>query len=458
MRILLLCLLLFFINYSYAICDYGFDRPMDRQFVDMIERHFTTYEMFLQREVRKVVNSYVREERGRKEVLQQLIDTGYLTIENSPDQNRLFRDILNRPPEAVIKAIRGNPNSLYNGTLLNLPPFFLIVFVGERGAMQASIKVDKALVNSKNSLQEVPLHYTVDPDIAGDLLRNHAKPNEPDKKGRVGLHNMRNPETVKVMLYYNADSMVRDRSGVSLIKFHREQVGDQEIVNLLEQARESQKSENGTRTNKKLVVNQKTEKEIKAEEEQRRLAAERRVAAEKRANEKKVEKKRLAEEKRIARRVEVEETNRRIMEERKNEMLSNLASVMASAMMAKASIKEASSQTVDIGVFSNVESTLRNMREQSSSIVIYNKEYEGKFEKELDEVMRSVAIGKLPKEYETEVQKIAKSKAQELEDELLIKLKDEIGFFSLGKLRGMLKKTEGHFARFRRMINQITKN
>ena len=455
MKVLPLCLLLF-INYSFAICDYGFNRPMNRQFVESIERHFTTYEMFLQGEVRQAVDSFVHEERGRKEMLRHLMDAGYLAIENSPNQNRLFSDILDKPPEEVIKAIKENPESLYEGTLLNLPPFFLVVFVGEKEVMDISVQIDRRLVDSRNTLQDVPLHYTLDSDMATGLFFHNAKPNEPNKKGRVPLYDSRDPDTVRVMLYYNANPMVRDRSGISLIRYHKEQVGNQEIVDLLEQARESQKSVNSTR-NKKPVVHQKTEEEIRTEEE-RRLAGERRRAEEVRAEQEKAEKRRLSEERRIARRAEAEEANRRMMEERKSRMLSNLADVMASAMMAKAIVAKVSSQTVDLKMFSNVESTLQSVQRRSSNIIIYEKEFEDNFAEELGETIKGIVpLGKSMEEFEKIFEDVVIDKTQDMEKELLAKLTEEIGHYSLGKIRGMLNKTGNYYARFIKMMNQLAR-
>ena len=455
MRVLPLCLLLF-ISYSYAICDYGFDRPIDRQFVDMVERYFTPYETFKQREVQQIVGSFVREKRGRKKVLQHLINIGYLAVENSPHQNRLFSDILSKPSEEVIQTIKENPESLYEGTLLNLPPFFLVVFVGEKKIMETSIKIDRNLVNSKNPLQEVPLHYTLDPDMATGLFFYNARPNEPDKKGRVPLYNSRNPDTVKVMLYYNANPMVRDRSGIPLIRYHREQVGDREIVDLLEEARDSQRSLKVVR-NKKPVVNQKTEEEMRTEAE-RRLEEERRKKEQKRAETERAKEKRLVEARRKARRAETEEANRRKTEERKSKLLSDLADIMATAMVTKAMIHRISHKIVDLKIFSNVASTLQSVQKQSSHIVIYDKALEDKFEQELNEVIKDIEFaGKTMEKYEKEVIDVAESKTQDLENELLAQLKREMGGFSIGKIRGILNKTRNYYDRLEKMMNQVVK-
>ena len=447
MRIVLVFLLLL-VNYSYAaLCENGFDRYIGRQFSETLGRYFTAHETFVQRDIEAIVETFSKEGNTRKEILQYLMDSGYLTVENSSGQNRLFNDILNRSPEEVIKAIRENPDSLYDGTLLNLPPFFLLVFVGDREVMQAGIKVDRRLVNSRNPLMEVPLHYTIDPDIAGDLLHNKAKPNEQDKKGRGGLHNMRDPETVKVMLHYDADPLLRDRSGVPLIRYHREQVGDREIVVLLEGARDSRKLMNGTHNHKVLIVPRKTEEARRAE-----LAEAERTRAER------AEERRQAEEARRARRAEAEEANRRAMEERKSELLSGLADVMATTIMAKALVHRISHQTADLKVFSNVESTLQSVRTRSSNMVIYDRKLEERFEKELDEAITNITlVGKTREEYEKEISDVAESKAQDVENELLDRLKGEIGHYSLGKIRTMLNKTGNYYARLEKMMNQLVR-
>ena len=451
MKFLSLCFLsLLFINDSYAVCDYGFDRPANRQFVNMVERHFTSYEMFIQKEVQQITSGFVREKTGRKEALQELMNTGYLAVENSPRQNRLLRDILGRPSEEVIQTIRENPESLHEGTLLNLPPFFLVVFMGDRQIMEASLKIDRSLVNAKNSLEEVPLHYTLDPDMARGLFLYRAKPNEPDKKGRVPLYNTRNPKTVQVMLYYNANPMVKDRSGLPLIRYHREQVGDKAIVDLLEEARISRRA---IHSRKPMAVPKIGEREVRVEPK-RPFKEEK--EARRRSEREKAERKRRAREKRRTERLEIKEAERREREERKSGMMSELADVMASTIMAKAMVRIMFRQTVDISVFSNVASTLQNVQSRSSRIVVYNKVLEERFEQELSEVINSVKFaGKSREEYDKEIIDAVESKTQVLENELFARLKEETDSFSIGKINNLLKKTEKHYENLEKMMNKV---
>ena len=462
MKILLLSLLLL-AHYSYAVCDYGFDRPIDQQFRETLERYFIGYETFKQTEVQRTIDRFIHEERGRKEVLQHLIDIGYLAVENSPLQNRLFNDILSRSSEEVIRAIRGNPDSLNDGTLLNLPPFFLIVFVGEREAMQAGIEIDRTLVNSRNPLQEVPVHYTIDPDIAGDLLHNRARPNEPDKKGRVGLYNMRNPETVKVMLHYNADPMVRDRSGVPLIRYHREQVGNQEIVDLLEQARESQKSMNGTRNHQEFVVPQKTEGEIRVEEA-RRWAEENRKAEERRVEEeaRRAERMRRAEEIReaeAARRAAREEAKKQAkiksqkrVEEQKNVLISKIAEEMSEAIIMKLLVNGLI-QSLTSGTFQYPMSYVQNIKTRADNIVVLQKALEDK----LVEMIEAEIMDFLLKPSESQEAAMSKleSYARRVQAELEVLLTDEWSNLSLASLKKRFKKAEKQASKFADMVEQL---
>ena len=52
---------------------------------------------------------------------------------------------------------------------------------------------------------------------------------------------MRSPETIETMLYYKANPIIRDRSGVSVINYHEKAVGNLDIIALFNQAKESQR-------------------------------------------------------------------------------------------------------------------------------------------------------------------------------------------------------------------------
>ena len=246
-----------------------------------------------------------------------------------------------------MRLIEKEPDLLYEGTLLDLPPFFLIVFVGDKPAMVTSIEVDKALTNSRNPLDEVPLHYTIDPEMATGLLYYNAKPDVRDKKGRVALNNSRNPETVETILYYKADPTIRDRSGMSVTKYHEKFVRDQEIINLLIQAREAQKSMRIIQNNHRSgFMNGKSLEQMERVEAERRSAEARRVEEEvQRATEAKrieeearrtAEARRMEEEARKAERVQrAIEASEKEIEDKKNKLISKIAQEMTTAMMKK---------------------------------------------------------------------------------------------------------------------------
>ena len=230
-------------------------------------------------------------------------------------------------------------------------------------------------------------------------------------------------------------------------------------MSLLEEARDSRRSLKLVHNKEpQPVVPQKTEEEIRAEEAQR--AEERRLAEEQmRAEEaQRAEEKRLAEEARAARVAEAEEANRKEMEESKRELLSDLAEVMASAMITKAIVIRIINQTIDLKIFSNVETTLRSVRKRSSGIVIYDKEFEENFLKELEEAIKGAKVsGRSVEENERMYRDIMLDKTDDKEKELLAKLGEEIGHYSIGKIRGMLNRAERYYQKFNRMMDQVVK-
>ena len=244
---------LFFISFSYAElnsnCYKAFmEKAKKRQFVETITRYFSIHKNTQEQDaLRSELEAFLNKGKNRKEILQYLIYKGYLT--DPTPLNPLFYYILNRPSSEVIQLIREKSHLLHEGTLMGLPPFFLIVFIGDTQVMKTSIEMDKALVNSRNATEEEPLHYAIDQEIAMWLLYYNAKPDAQDKKGRAPLYNTRNPETAETILFYGADSYIRDRSGTPLIKYHEDSVNDQRIINLLQQAREVKKTIKDTQNN-----------------------------------------------------------------------------------------------------------------------------------------------------------------------------------------------------------------
>ncbi|MDE0120050.1 MAG: hypothetical protein OXM55_08610 [Bdellovibrionales bacterium] len=247
--ILFLFICLFFIQLSYAgirkNCNKVFTDNNMRQFTETITRYFSDDKNKQNGEetkpIQPTIDKLVSEGKSRKEILRYLVTMGYLKVENTTTLNPLFDYILSKPSSEIVQLIKDNPSFLYEGTLMGLSPFFLIVFIGNKQVMEAAIEIDKTLVNSRNALEETPLHYTIDPEIATKLLYYNAWPDAQDKKGYVALHKMRNSETIETMLYYKADPNVRDRSGVFLIRYHKKFVSDLDIIALLNQARESQR-------------------------------------------------------------------------------------------------------------------------------------------------------------------------------------------------------------------------
>ena len=260
---------LFFISFSYAElnsnCHRAFiEKAKNQQFVETITRYFSTHKNTQEQDaLRSELEAFLNKGKNRKEILQHLIYKGYLT--DPTPLNPLFYYILNRPSSEVIQLIREKSHLLHEETLMGLPPFFLIVFIGDTQVMKASIEMDKTLVNSRNAMEEEPLHYAIDQEIAMWLLYYNAKPDAQDKKGRAPLYNTRNPETAETILFYGADPYIRDRSGTPLIKYHEESVGDQKIITLLKQVREAKKTIKDTQ-NHNTTPNENREEGVERDE------------------------------------------------------------------------------------------------------------------------------------------------------------------------------------------------
>ena len=330
---------LFSIQFSYAIsktnCDKAFvDLPTHQQFVETLVSYFSTYKNTLkENNFQPISDTTFNSKKHRKETLRYLVAMGYLTVENSRVQNPLFDYILNKPSLEVAQFIREKPHLLYEGTLLDLPPFFLIVFIGDKLLMEASIEIDKTLVNSRNAMEETPLHYTIDPEIAMSLLYYNAKPDAQDRKGRVALHKMRNPETVETMLYYRADPTTKDRSGISPIKYHEEFVGNQEIITLLKQARETKRSTKNNHTTPITELDSKDIKTVNRVEEAKKAVEIRKIEEEKKAEE--IRRARKAEKVQKA-----TEARQKIIEDQKNQILSEVIDMMVVALIKKAVVNK----------------------------------------------------------------------------------------------------------------------
>ncbi len=252
--------LLFFLGTYHVVantvCRKAFERPVHQQFTETLLRYFLIGRQWSQEKAfESDLKSFVTADKTREEILRYLIDKKHITVKAKNYftlPNPLFDSIINRATEDTIALMKENPRRLYDGTLLNFPPFFLMVHVGNQKIVLAALKIDPSLVHSENIIKETPLHLAIDREIAEILLHYKANPNAQDNRGRTPLHNSRNLETVKLLLKHNADIKIRDRSGLSVIKYHSQFSQDSQIVNLLNQFKENQRLNN--------IMNAKTKK------------------------------------------------------------------------------------------------------------------------------------------------------------------------------------------------------
>ena len=468
---------LLFIHYSYAVvlstnCGKAFvDRSIDRQFIETLDRYFSAHQGILeQRDFKTIIKAFNGEGRGRKGTIQYLIDAGYLT---PSIRNPLFYYILNRPSSEVVRLIEKEPNLLYEGTLLDLPPFFLIVFVGDKPAMVTSIEVDKALTNSRNPLDEVPLHYTIDPEMATGLLYYNAKPDVRDKKGRVALNNSRNPETVETILHYKADPTIRDRSGMSVTKYHEKFVRDQEIINLLIQAREAQKSMRIIQNNhrsafmngksveqmERIEVERKTAETRRIEEEKARRTAEaRRMEEEAR----KVEARRREVREEVKRQAQVESQKK--IEEQKNKLISKIAHEMATAMMKKVVVNLIVGRPLNDEMRASFNPLFKQMRVQPFETVIFQKEFEDQFEKDFGHTLEEIWRENANEHFVHKIEQRAEEAGKRIEavvDDAENRLKDELRSnmhdLSIKAMNRTLRKVENQSMKLDRVTGRLEK-
>ena len=431
MRLTLL-LLLFFIHCSYAglskNCNKAFTDYNMRQFTETIVRYFSTYKHkrnWEQTTVKSTIDNLVSEGKNRREILRHLVAMGYLTVENSRVQNPLFDYILNKPSLEIAQFIREKPHLLYEGTLLDLPPFFLIVFIGDKLLMEASIEIDKTLTNSRNAIEEAPLHYTIDPEIVTGLLYYNAKPDAQDRKSRVALHNMRNPETVETMLYYKADPTIKDRSGISPIKHHEEFVGDQTVIALFNQARESQKITRNNHVNVTLL-------EENTEINNHDLAGEIRQAEQENA-------KRAKEAKRVVKIQQAIETRQRITEDQRNQLIAKIADRLTAVLTKKVIINKMIQYFIYAHVMSHLTMFLQEQQRDISYIIMLNKDLEQEFEAKI--VQAHDKVLKKPGPIELHTERLI-DELENIANELKVRLKDELQDTSVKAMKRMIHKIE----------------
>ena len=217
-------------------CVRAFESPAHRQFIETL-RHYSQKEhksLTHKKFMAEVEALSTTSHSTRKEILGALMRKGYIKVQQGPTP--LFDYILYHDPKEVSALIKSQASLLYKGTLLNLPPFFLIVFVGDKLSLTTALSIDPKLLSQTNELQQTPLHVAIDPVMAKMLLERGANPNATDKQGHVPLHNSRNLDTVRVLLDSGADPQIKDRSGVPLKTYHQKFVGDPEIIQLLEES------------------------------------------------------------------------------------------------------------------------------------------------------------------------------------------------------------------------------
>ena len=431
---LFLLLYLFSTHFSYAEsktnCNKAFTDYNIRQFTETIVRYFFTYKHKTGREQKDITSTIIslfNEGKNRKEILRYLVVMGYFTVENVSHSNPLFDYILNKPSSEVIQLIKEQPHLLYEGTLMDLPPFFLIVFVGDKQILKACIEIDKTLVNSRNAIQEIPLHYTIDPEIATELLYYNAKPDTQDKKSRVALHNMRNPETVETMLYYKADPTIKDRSGISPIKHHEEFVGDQTVIALFNQARESQKITRNNHVNLTFLENN-------TEINNHDLAGKVRQTEQENA-------KRAKEAKRAVRIQQAIETRKRITEDQRNQLIAKVADRLTAVLTKKVIINKMIQHFIYAHVMSHLTMFLQEQKRDVSNIIMLNRDLEREFEMKITQAHDKVIKNPGPIELHTE------RLIDELENiagELEIRLKDELQDTSVKAMKRMIHKIENN--------------
>ena len=442
----LLFLSLFFFSYSShsGQCNKAFfDKPMNQQFTESLHRYFSTHKKgFEQDAIRDIINSFANEGKKRKETLRQLMEEGHLRIDES---NPLFEYILTKSSSETVKLINEKPHLLYEGTFMDLPPFFLMVFLGEKPAINVSLKVDPTLVHSRNPVDEAPLHYAVDAKIASGLLLNEANPDAQNKKGHAALHNIRNPAAVKAVLYYQADPTIKDHSGIGLIKYHEEQVRNQQIIDLLVEARENQKPERVVREKKPPVVIEKTEEERWLEEEIRR-EEEQRATEEKQIAE---EQRRRAKERRKKEQQRIRKEAQKRIEQTKDDLISQIASSLATVIMQK-TIMNGLINFLTNGDIRHSNPVVRNAHARSSNITVFEKEFEEKFEEKVREITMDILIT----EREEPIDKMEKE-VKVMENELKVKLKNDIYELPIRDMRKMLKRAQDHSLKFDQMRAQL---
>lgn len=240
-------LLLFFLSsfhiVAHTACRKAFGRPIHPQFTETLLRYFriSNHSWRQQKAFEADLKSFATADKTREEILRYLIQKQHIKVKAKNYfslPNPVFNSIINKTAEDTIALMKEDPNRLYDGTLLDLPPFFLMAHIGNQKIVWVALKMDPSLVHSRNIMKETPLHLAIDREIAEILLHYQANPNVQDKRGRTPIYNSRNPETVEFLLRHNADIKIRDRSGLSLTRYYAQVAQESSIINVLNQFKE----------------------------------------------------------------------------------------------------------------------------------------------------------------------------------------------------------------------------
>ncbi len=183
------------------------------------------------------LNYFAKEGKTREEILRYLIYKKHLEPQGPP--NPLFAYLINGKTEQAIDKIKNDPNSLYQGTLMGLTPFFLMVLIGNKQAVSTALEIYPSLANSETLMKERPLHFAIDKEIAEILINYNANLNAQDNKGNTALFNSRDPEIINLLLENGADISIKNRSGLTAIKYHIKLVQNSKIIDILNQFKET---------------------------------------------------------------------------------------------------------------------------------------------------------------------------------------------------------------------------
>ena len=236
----------FYISAEGRDCSKAFDQNINPQFIEALTLALSTSKTQInQSALKNHITNFMTQNTSRTEVLNSLKNKEP-TVQNALSAYPILDYIISKPAQQTIKFIQEHPNPrqlLRQGALLNMPPFFLMVLMGNTEIINFALKKDPTLALMENTLKEGPLHYAVDAETAKILLNHQANPNKQDKKGHTALHNSREPELAQVLIDHSTTNLnLKNHSGMTALKHHTIFVGNKQIINLLQQAIEKQKA------------------------------------------------------------------------------------------------------------------------------------------------------------------------------------------------------------------------